>query len=83
MRWLGPNYFMHPEIEKKIAELSDALTRHAPHDAVSFRLFVNCEEVEATLTTRTGAQLKKAGISMRNIAGDFIQERTCAAASSS
>jgi hypothetical protein len=74
---------MHPEIEKKIAELSEALTRHAPHEAVSFRLFVNCEEVQATLTTRTGAQLKKTGISMRNIAGNFIQERSCVAAASS
>lgn len=74
---------MHPEIEKKIAELSDALTRHAPHEAVSFQLFVNCEEVKATLKTRTGAQLKKAGISMRNIAGNFIQERTCGVADSS
>jgi hypothetical protein len=73
---------MHPEIEKKIAELSAALTRHAPYEAVSFNLFVNCEEVEATIKTRTAAQLKKAGISMRNIAGNFIQERTCAAAPS-
>ncbi|CAB4171578.1 hypothetical protein UFOVP1007_50 [uncultured Caudovirales phage] len=64
---------MHPEIGKKISELNEALIEYAPYEAVSFHLFVNCEEVEASIKTRTPEQLKKAGISMRNLAGDFIR----------
>ncbi len=71
---------MHPEIEKKIAELSDVLTRFAPYEAVAFELFVNSEEVQSTFKIRTGAQLKRGEISMRNIAGAFIQERPVTAA---
>jgi hypothetical protein len=35
---------------------------------------VNCEERVIETTERTPAQLKAAGISMRNLRGDFIRE---------
>lgn len=68
---------MHPEIQKKIGELSDALARHAPYQAVSFKLFVNSQEVTVEMAMRTPAQLESEGVSMRNLAGQFIQEGQC------
>jgi hypothetical protein len=63
---------MHYEIQKKINELHAALREHAPKDTTTFRLFINCEEVNVETTARTADQLKASGISMRNLAGGFI-----------
>ena len=63
---------MHPEIQKKIDELHAALIEHAPKNTVAFKLFVNCEETRIDMSSRTPDQLKKGGISMRNLAGVFI-----------
>jgi hypothetical protein len=64
---------MNQEIEQKIQELNDALQKHAPANAVSFELFINASEVKATISARTLQQLKTDGISMRNLAGEFIK----------
>jgi len=63
---------MNNEIQAKINELNEALRKHAPSGMTTFRLFVNCEEVNVETTTRTPDQLKEDGISMRNIAGNWI-----------
>jgi hypothetical protein len=63
---------MHYEIQKKINELHKALRENAPRDAVSFRLFINGSETSVEMVARTPEQLKGDGISMRNLAGDFI-----------
>ncbi len=64
---------MHPEIEKKIQELSDALVRHAPANAVSFTLFTNAGELTTRFETRKPKQLRASGISMRNLAGNWVE----------
>lgn len=63
---------MKQEITDKIKELNAVLEKHADKDAVSFTLFINCEEVTASFTKKNAAKLKQSGITMRNIAGRFI-----------
>jgi uncharacterized protein YjaG (DUF416 family) len=68
------NTDMTPKITNAIDALVDALREESPEQMTTFRLFVNCEERVIETSERTPAQLKAAGISMRNLRGDFIQE---------
>jgi hypothetical protein len=63
-----------PTISEAVKALVDALREHSPKDRVTFNLFVNCEEARITTSERSAEQLKAAGISMRNLAGNFIKE---------
>lgn len=65
--------FMNTEIQNKIEELHAALQSHAPETWVGFYVFFNCEGSQVEITTRTAEQLKKTGISIRNLKGDFIK----------
>ena len=60
-------------IQTKIDELVSLVKQHAPTTATSFRLFQNCENYSAEYEFRTANQLRKAGISMRNLKGEFIK----------
>ena len=53
-------------------ELVESIREFAPADVVSVEVFINCEGHNITIRTRTQDDLKKAGISMRNLKGDFI-----------
>jgi len=65
---------MTPRITNAIEALVGALREESPEQMTTFRLFVNCEELVIETSERTPAQLKTAGISMRNLRGDFIRE---------
>ena len=65
---------MTPKITNAIDALVDALREESPEQMTTFRLFVNCEERIVETSERTPAQLKSAGISMRNLRGNFIRE---------
>lgn len=65
---------MTPKITNAIEALVEALRDESPEQMTTFRLFVNCEERVIETSERTPAQLKAAGISMRNLRGDFIRE---------
>lgn len=65
---------MTANIQTAIDNLVDALRKESPERMIAFRLFVNCEERVIETTERTPAELKSAGISMRNLRGDFISE---------
>jgi len=65
-------YFMTPKITEAIEALVDALREESPEQMTTFRLFVNCEERIVETSERTPEQLKEAGISMRNLRGNFI-----------
>jgi len=67
---------MKTEIQKKINELHAALKEHASNEAVTFSLFINCEEVRVEIAQRTYEQLNSGGISMRNLRGEFIKAPT-------
>ena len=65
---------MTPKITNAIEALVDALREESPEQMTTFRLFVNCEERVIETSERTHAELKAAGISMRNVRGEFIRE---------
>lgn len=71
---LFQNTDMTPKITNAIEALVDALREESPEQMTAFRLFVNCEERVIETSERTPAQLKAAGISMRNLRGNFIRE---------
>lgn len=71
---------MTPKITNAIESLVNALREESPEQMTTFRLFVNCEKRVIETTERTHAELKAAGISMRNLRGDFIRENTSAMA---
>jgi hypothetical protein len=64
---------MTERIKLKIDELVALLKEDLSKNATSFKLFVNCEEVSYTVNERGAKDLKKAGISMRNVSGEFIE----------
>lgn len=70
------NADMTPKITNAIEALVDALREESPERMTTFRLFVNCEERVIETSERTPAELKSAGISMRNLRGDFIRENS-------
>lgn len=64
---------MSPKITNTINALVSSLREESPEQMIAFRLFVNCEEWVIETTERTPTELKSAGISMRNLRGNFIQ----------
>ncbi len=64
---------MSPTITEAVGALVRALRRESPEHMTAFRLFVNCQEHVVETSERTPDELKSAGISMRNLRGDFIK----------
>lgn len=67
---------MTTKITNAIDALVDALREESSEQMTTFRLFVNCEERVIETAERTHAELKAAGISMRNLRGNFIRENS-------
>ena len=63
-------------IQNFVDKVKDA---SGPND-VAFELFCNSGEIEYKFIRRSAEGLKRDGISMRNLAGDYIKERTNASA---
>jgi hypothetical protein len=64
---------MTAKITKAINELVKALREESPEQMTTFRLFVNCEERVVETSERSPTELQNAGISMRNLRGNFIK----------
>ena len=61
------------KINAAIANLRIALEENTDDACVSVRLFFNSEGYELTEEIRLPDELKRSGISMRNLRGDFIK----------
>ena len=61
------------EIQVAIKNLELALRKNSSDTAVSFTIFINSEEVVSHWSNRSPEQLKDSGISMKNLAGNFIK----------
>jgi hypothetical protein len=59
-------------MDKTIEELIKLIREQSYETCTSFTLFVNCEGAQVTINHITPKDLKKQGISTRNIKGDFI-----------
>ena len=44
-----------------------------PKETTSVNIFINCEELRFETSQRLPEQLKSQGVSMKNIAGDWIR----------
>jgi hypothetical protein len=64
---------MNKDTQQKLNELIWAIRQEAPKNAVSFRLFINSSSAQIEYDYRDGEGLKRDGISMRNLGGDFIK----------
>lgn len=65
---------MTPKITNAIESLVKAVREDSPERMVTFRLFVNCEEHRVETKEVPACALKAAGISMRNLRGEFMKE---------
>jgi len=66
---------MSSRIQSAVEELRLAIAECAGEGIVSANVFINAYESEITLASRTPEQLQSAGISMKNLAGNFIRNR--------
>jgi len=71
-------YVDKEEINKKrlhaaLEELQRALVRTCSKLTTSVEVFINCEGYSTQITESDPASLKRDGVSMRNIAGYFIE----------
>jgi hypothetical protein len=65
---------MSQQIDDLIRKFTKDLAEIAPYNAVAFELFQNGSGWEYSFKNRDYSQLKKDGISMQNLRGEFIRE---------
>ena len=63
---------MNPRIQEALRELHLILNEELGSNAVACRIFISDHEYNFEVETRNPAQLKSAGISMKNIKGEWI-----------
>ena len=61
------------KMQQAIDNLEKVIREHSADTVTTFSVFINCEGREIKIGSRTPEQLKSQGISMRNIAGNFIK----------
>lgn len=64
---------MSEDLQKALENLREILQRECNKRTVSVCIFVNSQGCEISYTLRSPESLKRDGISMRNIKGDFIK----------
>ena len=65
---------MSEKLDAAIKNLRDVLQEEMNEHCVSVNVFFNSQGYEIDTTTRTPGSLKREGISMRNIRGEFISD---------
>lgn len=65
---------MTKELKEAIKNLRDVLQNECNPHTVAVEVFINSEGCEINYKLRSPGSLKRSGISMRNICGDFIRE---------
>lgn len=64
---------MTEQLTQALKNLCDTLQTESHDHCVSVSVFFNCEGYEIEYKARTPGSLKRDGISMRNMRGDFIK----------
>lgn len=64
---------MNSEIQRAIENLHDVLNKELGSNAVSARIFISSHEYCFEVETKSPAQLKSEGISMKDIRGEWIK----------
>ena len=65
---------MSPELKEAIENLRAALQNECNPHTVAVEIFINSEGSNINYKIRSPGSLKRSGISMRNICGDFIHD---------
>jgi hypothetical protein len=65
---------MTPELTEALKRLRDVLQNECNPHTVAVEIFINSEGYELNYKLRTPGSLKRDGISMKNICGDYIKE---------
>lgn len=66
-------YDMTKRINKKLEELKEVIKQELDDDVTAVKIFINAQGVDMNIYHRTPEELRREGISMRNIKGDFIE----------
>ena len=64
---------MSEKLAQAINALRDVLTEESHEHCTTVSVFFNCQGYSIEYKTRTPKSLKRDGISMRNLRGDFIK----------
>jgi len=64
---------MTSDLDQALKQVIDILQKEAHEHCVSATIFFNSEGYEISYNMRSPESLKRSGISMRNINGDFIR----------
>lgn len=67
---------MTNELTSAINQVFEILKRECPRDCVSVTLFFNSQGYTIEVNNRSYESLKRDGVSMRDIRGDFIKDAT-------
>ena len=62
------------KIQQALDNLEKVVRENSASTVVHFSVSINCEGREVRINARRPEQLRAQGISMRNLAGDFIKE---------
>ena len=65
---------MSPELTEALENLRSVLQNECNPHTVAIEIFISSEVCEINYKLRSPESLKRSGISMRNICGDFIRE---------
>jgi DNA-binding IscR family transcriptional regulator len=63
---------MTKKLQDAINALKEIAKEELSTNTTSVKIFINCQGVSFKVQERTAEELKRDGISMRNIQGDFI-----------
>jgi hypothetical protein len=64
---------MTTKINEKLEELKEVIKQELNDNVTSVNISINAQGIDMSVYHRTPEELKREGISMRNIKGDFIK----------
>ena len=64
---------MTEKINQKLEELKEVIKSELDNGVTSVKIFINAQGVDMNIYHNTPEELKREGVSMRNIKGDFIK----------
>tara|TARA_R100001086_G_scaffold225895_3_gene144362 strand:- start:610 stop:867 length:258 start_codon:yes stop_codon:yes gene_type:complete len=67
---------LNRDLQQAISDLRKKAADFYGPNAVSCKIFFNGDEFQVDVSYRTADDLRRSGISMRNLAGDFIKEES-------
>jgi hypothetical protein len=64
---------MNDKVEEAMHELHRVAREESSEECISFQVFINCNGISYEANHRDAESLRKDGVSMRNLRGDWIK----------